>query len=136
MGWRRTVRVLFDVNFGNLREAEKRNSVRLGGLRKAFQIMQRQLCGSGKRELGNETGESGRFTFIGNGIGKKRKSEISDWQFCGNVWAGRLGRFDFWGWMSLIGYFRWFKIDNPIKKGTLWNALLIKNVKCNDEGYP
>jgi len=66
-----TVREFLGVNYGDLGKAEKWNPVRLGGLRKAFQIMQRQLCWCGRRELGYETGEEADSPFTGREIGRK-----------------------------------------------------------------
>ena len=59
------------MNYGDLGKAEKWNPVRLGGLRKAFRIMQRQLCWYGRRELGYETGEEADSPFTGRDDGRK-----------------------------------------------------------------
>ena len=62
LGWRGTIREFFSVNYGDSGKAEKHKLDLPWGSQKSFLFHFRQLSWNGRRELGNETGESGIFT--------------------------------------------------------------------------
>ena len=62
LGWRGTLRGLIGVKLRNQGKAARQEPGSHGGSQKCFLNQQRQLCWSGKRELGTETGERGAFT--------------------------------------------------------------------------
>ena len=76
LGWRRTVRAFFDVNFGNLSAAEKRCSVRLGVSEMPSKSYRGNFVGLGGGSLGMRRVKMADSPFLGRDLKRRRAIEF------------------------------------------------------------